>query len=85
MVRKLVAIKPEARNAWLRLGQSLEAERRYADAAKTYRQLLQLKPSDAEAYARLAQVLLSLGKTGEAGSALRTATSLQHGPGALVH
>lgn len=85
MFRKLVAIKPEARNAWLRLGLSFEAQSRFADAAKTYRQLLKLKPSDAEAYVRLAQVLLALGKTGEAGSAFRTASTLQNRPSALVH
>lgn len=85
MFRKLVSIKPDAHNAWLRLGLAYEAQTRFEDAAKTYRQALQRKPSDAEVYSRLAQVLLALGKTGEATSAYHTATRLQNGPITLVH
>lgn len=88
--RRLVLVKPDERRAWLRLGISLESGNRFADAAKAYRQLIELKPSDAEAYAKLGKALLALGKTGEAHSALQTASSLQspslqHGQDALVH
>jgi CelD/BcsL family acetyltransferase involved in cellulose biosynthesis len=85
MFRKLVDVKPNERKAWLRLAAALEADKRYADAAKAYRQLIHLAPADAEVYAKLAQTLLALGKTHEAGSALQTASSLQHGQDAFVH
>jgi cytochrome c-type biogenesis protein CcmH/NrfG len=55
----------------------LESEKRFADAAKVYRQLINKSPSDAEAYAKLANTLLALGKTSEASSALSTAARLQ--------
>lgn len=85
MFRKLISIKPDADNVWLRLGLTFEAQSRFADAAKTYRRFLQRNPSNAAAYSRLAQVLLVLGKTGEADSAFQAASTLQQETSALVH
>lgn len=85
LFRRLVAVKPDARNAWLRLAFSLEVEKRFADAAEVYRNLIRQRPSDAEAYAQLSRTLLALGKEGEAGSALKTAAGLQRAHEARIH
>ena len=68
-LRKVVAIKPETRNAWLRLGLSFEAQRRFVDAAKAYRELLKQWPADSEAYTLLGRALRSFSKEEEARSA----------------
>lgn len=62
---------------YMKGGNYLAGEGRFADAAKSYRQAISLKPKSAEAYSLLGSALEQAGKFREAEGALRKAISFK--------
>jgi tetratricopeptide (TPR) repeat protein len=77
--KSLVAVKPDAEKAWLRLGDSLEAKHRYDEAANAYREVIRRLPKLAAAHHRLGGALFKLGRHDEALAAFEQAIALRPG------
>ena len=64
-LRTFLALEPEAYKAWFKLGDSLMAQREFADAVEAYREVVKRRP-EFIAYRNLGDALLQLGEVEEA-------------------
>ena len=63
--RTFVALEPEAYKAWLKLGDSLVAQRKFADAVEAYREVVKRQP-EFIIYRKLGDALVRLARVEEA-------------------
>ncbi len=82
--RHLIRLNPDDVGVYLSLGNALRSERKWAEAADTYRQAIRLKPDDARFHFGLGNALLDHGKTSEAIAEYREAIRL-YPDDALAH
>lgn len=66
----LTRMRTDTYKPWLLLGQSCEAMGQYVDAAKAYRQVIQLQPAVPNIFSKLANVLFKAGRIEDARKAL---------------
>jgi CelD/BcsL family acetyltransferase involved in cellulose biosynthesis len=70
LFKTLTAIRPEAYKSWLCLGEVCEALGQHLEAAKAYREVIELRPDLPDAFNGVGRALLKLGRVSELNAAL---------------
>lgn len=76
--RRICALEPERRGAWIQLGHALKEAGFHGKAEDAYRKALAMKPDDAEIFLQLAHLAKVRGRLDETAELLRRALELDH-------
>ena len=79
LYRRILQREPRNGRVWFVLGNLVESQRRFAEAAAYFRQALEIEPREAQGYFQLANVLLQQKEWAEAERAFRRCLELQPG------